>query len=82
MWPGGEWHLRDITSYMTTAAFELLKHAAQNRVAWLKRFYAVGREAVRTRRPARRNGVHSVDVPCRTLGLRVRTRASRHSQTR
>src|SRR5829696_6443236 len=28
VWPGGEWHLRDITNYMTTAAFELLKHAA------------------------------------------------------
>lgn len=51
MWPGGEWHLRDITNYMTTAAFELLRHAAQNRDAWLKRFYAIGREAVRPRRP-------------------------------
>jgi hypothetical protein len=50
-WPGGEWHLRDITNYMTTAAFELLKHAAQNRDAWLKRFYAIGKEAVRPRRP-------------------------------
>ncbi|MDQ3920179.1 MAG: hypothetical protein M3348_17080, partial [Acidobacteriota bacterium] len=51
LWPGGEWHLRDITDYMTTAAFELLKHAAQNREAWLRRFYSIGREAVRPRRP-------------------------------
>lgn len=50
-WAGGEWHMRDITNYMTTAAFELLKHAARNREAWLKRFYAIGREAVRPRRP-------------------------------
>src|SRR5919107_6211030 len=50
MWPGGEWHLRDITNYMTAAAFELLKHAAQNREAWLRRFYSVGKEAVRPRR--------------------------------
>jgi hypothetical protein len=50
VWPGGEWHLRDITNYMTAAAFELLKHASQNREAWLRRFYSVGREAVRPRR--------------------------------
>jgi hypothetical protein len=50
-WPGGEWHLRDITNYMTTAAFELLRHASQNRETWLRRFYAIGREAVRARRP-------------------------------
>jgi murein tripeptide amidase MpaA len=49
LWPGGEWRLRDITDYMTTAAFELLKHAAQNREAWLRRFYSIGREAVRPR---------------------------------
>jgi hypothetical protein len=42
--------MRDITDNMTTAAFELLKHAARNRDAWLKRFYAIGREAVRPRR--------------------------------
>jgi hypothetical protein len=50
-WPGGEWHMRDITNYMTTAAFELLKHASVNRERWLKRFYSIGREAVRPRRP-------------------------------
>jgi hypothetical protein len=49
-WPGGEWHMRDITNYMTTAAFELLKHAARNRDAWLKRFYSIGKDAVRPRR--------------------------------
>jgi hypothetical protein len=50
VWPGGDWRLRDITNYMTTAAFELLRHAAQNRERWLRRFYAVGKEAVRPRR--------------------------------
>jgi hypothetical protein len=50
VWKGGEWHLRDITNYMTTAAFSLLKHAANNREAWLKRFYAIGKEALRPRK--------------------------------
>ncbi|HYH87261.1 MAG TPA: M14 family metallopeptidase [Pyrinomonadaceae bacterium] len=50
-WPGGEWRMRDITSYMTAAAFELLRHASQNRERWLRRFYSIGREAVRPRRP-------------------------------
>jgi murein tripeptide amidase MpaA len=50
VWPGGEWRLRDITSYMTTAAFSLLKHAAENRERWLTRFYEIGKEAVRPRK--------------------------------
>ena len=50
VWPGGEWHLRDITNYMTTGAFSLLKHAAQNRERWLTRFYEIGKEAVRPRK--------------------------------
>jgi Zinc carboxypeptidase len=50
VWRGGEWHLSDITKYMTSAAFLLLRHAAENRVQWLRRFYAVGKEAVRPRR--------------------------------
>jgi hypothetical protein len=50
VWNGGEWHLRDITNYMTTAAFSLLKHAAENRERWLKRFYEMGKEAVRPRK--------------------------------
>jgi zinc carboxypeptidase len=49
LWPGGEWRLRDITNYMTTGAFLLLRHAAENRAGWLQRFYAVGKEAVRPR---------------------------------
>jgi hypothetical protein len=56
VWPGGEWRLRDITNYMTAAAFELLKHAARNREAWLRRFYSVGREAVRPREPGELQG--------------------------
>ncbi len=51
VWKGGEWHLRDITNNMTTAAFLLLKHAAQNREQWLHRFYEIGKEAVRPRKP-------------------------------
>jgi hypothetical protein len=50
LWPGGEWHLRDITNYMTTAAFLLLRHAAENREQWLTRFYQINKEAVRPRR--------------------------------
>ncbi|MFS8085586.1 MAG: M14 family zinc carboxypeptidase, partial [Acidobacteriota bacterium] len=50
VWQGGEWHLRDITNHMTTAAFFLLKHAAQNRVHWLQRFYEIEKEAVRPRK--------------------------------
>jgi hypothetical protein len=49
LWRGGEWHLRDITHYMTTAAFLLLRHASENRAGWLSRFYAIGKEAVRPR---------------------------------
>ncbi len=51
LWRGGEWHLNDITKYMTTAAFLLLDHAATNREQWLRRFYSIGKEAVRPRRP-------------------------------
>jgi hypothetical protein len=47
LWNGGEWHLRDITDYMTTAAFQLLRHASENREEWLGRFYEIGKEAVR-----------------------------------
>ncbi|HYW73294.1 MAG TPA: M14 family zinc carboxypeptidase [Pyrinomonadaceae bacterium] len=50
VWPGGEWHLRDITNTMTTVAFLLLKHAAQNREHWLQRFYEIEKEAVRPRK--------------------------------
>jgi hypothetical protein len=50
LWRGGEWHLRDITNNMTTAAFFLLKHAAQNREHWLQRFYEIEKEAVRPRK--------------------------------
>ena len=51
VWRGGEWKLSDITKYMTTAAFLLLDHAAANREEWLRRFYAIGKDAVRPRRP-------------------------------
>ncbi len=50
LWMGGEWHIRDITNTMTSVAFLLLKHAAQNREHWLQRFYEVETEAVRPRR--------------------------------
>jgi hypothetical protein len=50
VWRGGEWKLRDITNYMTTAAFNLLTHASQNREQWLNRFYQIGKEAVRPRK--------------------------------
>ena len=50
VWQGGEWHIRDITRTMTTVAFFLLKHAAQNREHWLERFYEIEKEAVRPRK--------------------------------
>ncbi len=50
VWKGGEWRLSNITDYMTTAAFSLLNHAADNRERWLSRFYEIGKEAVRPRR--------------------------------
>jgi len=50
VWRGGEWHLRDITNYMTAGAFALLRHAAENREGWLTRFYEIGKEAVRERK--------------------------------
>jgi hypothetical protein len=34
---------------MTTAAFTLLQHAAENRERWLRRFYEIGKDAVRPR---------------------------------
>jgi hypothetical protein len=50
VWKGGEWKLKNITDYMTTASFALLNHAAANRDEWLKRFYEIGKEAVRPSR--------------------------------
>jgi hypothetical protein len=50
IWQGGEWHARDITNYMTTAAFALMRHAADHRQEWLERFYSIGKDAVRERR--------------------------------
>jgi hypothetical protein len=50
VWRGGRWGLGDITNYMTTAAFALMKHASENREGWLTRFYEIGKEAVRPRK--------------------------------
>jgi len=60
LWHGGEWGLRDITRYMTTAAFLLLDHAANNREEWLQRFYEIGKEAVR---PPKANEIHYLVIP-------------------
>jgi hypothetical protein len=62
LWSGGEWHLRDITSYMTTAAFLLLRHASENRAEWLNRFYEIGKDAVRPRRNGELFGFVGADV--------------------
>ena len=50
VWKGGKWTIRDITNYMTNAAFSLLKHASDNRASWLERFYKIGKEATRPRK--------------------------------
>jgi hypothetical protein len=47
VWPGGKWRLEDITNYMTTGAFTLLRHASENREQWLQRFYEIGKQAVK-----------------------------------
>jgi len=68
LWRGGEWHLSDITKYMTTAAFLLLTHASDKREQWLSRFYAIGKESVRPRRPGELFGFLIEPSPgCTTL---------------
>ncbi|MEQ1762219.1 MAG: hypothetical protein ABL984_03635, partial [Pyrinomonadaceae bacterium] len=56
VWKGGEWKLRNITNYMTNAAFSLLDHAANNRTQWLSRFFEIGKEAVRPRKEGEPKG--------------------------
>lgn len=65
LWRGGEWRLRDITNYMTTGAFLLLQNAANDRVSWLQRFYAIGKEAVR---PKRAGELWGYEIRSRTRG--------------
>ena len=62
VWLGGEWKLRNITDYMTTAAFSLLKHASENREKWLSRFYAIGKEAVRPRKDGELQGFKLTNI--------------------
>ncbi|MDQ3635037.1 MAG: M14 family metallopeptidase [Acidobacteriota bacterium] len=50
LWKGGKWGMRDITNYMTTGAFHLMTHAAENRESWLTRFYKIGKDATRPHR--------------------------------
>ena len=69
VWTGGEWRLRDITSYMTTAAFSLLRHAARDRERWLKRFYEIGKEAVRPRKKGELIGFEIAMLPARSSWL-------------
>jgi Zinc carboxypeptidase len=76
LWHGGEWHLRDITNTMTTCAFLLLKHAAENREHWLQRFYAIGKEAVRPRRKGELEGF-IVPIPTRNGIIPASTNESR-----
>ena len=68
LWRGGQWRLRDITNYMTSAAFSLLKHAAGNRERWLSRFYEIGKEAVRPRRNGELFGFLLPRPPSRSIG--------------
>jgi Zinc carboxypeptidase len=60
LWPGGEWHLRDITNYMTTAAFLLLRHASENREDWLSRFYEIGKDAAK---PWKKGELYAFVIP-------------------
>lgn len=67
VWQAGEWRLRNITGYMTTAAFSLLKHASQNRERWLTRFYEIGKEAVRPRKKGELIGFEISMSPRRSM---------------
>jgi hypothetical protein len=49
---------------MTTAAFSLLNHAADNRERWLSRFYEIGKEAVR---PRKKGELSAFLVPSRSF---------------
>jgi len=71
VWRGGEWRLRDITNHMTTAAFLLLKHAAQNREHWLQGFYEIGKEAMRPRKNGELFGFLLPPSPNRARLLRI-----------
>jgi Zinc carboxypeptidase len=75
VWRGGEWKLRDITNTMTTAAFLLLRHAADNREQWLERFYSIGKEAVRPRKRGERFGFLIEPSPGMTRLVRILERA-------
>ncbi len=56
LWKGGKWTIGDITNYMTTGAFHLLDHAANNRAKWLSRFNKIGFDATRPRKEGELNG--------------------------
>ena len=56
LWKGGKWTMRDITNYMTTAAYHLLDHASDNREKWLTRFHKIGHDATRPRKEGELNG--------------------------
>jgi len=75
LWRGGEWQLRDITNYMTAAAFLLLDHAATHREEWLQTFYAIGRDATRPRMAGELCGIILPDAKHRPDILSVLNRA-------
>jgi Zinc carboxypeptidase len=75
IWRGGSWGLGDITKYMTTGAFLLLRHAAENREQWLKRFYEIGKEAVRPRNKGELFGFLVEPSPNRPMVLSILERA-------
>jgi hypothetical protein len=74
IWQGGEWHIRDITNTMTSVAFLLLKHAAQNREHWLQRFYEIEKEAVW---PAKPDNVAAYVIPARKSETLEQTKSRR-----
>lgn len=74
-WPGGVWGVGEATDYMTTAAFALLRHAAENRENYLKRYLTVAKRAVQTPGTGQRAAFLIPPAPNRPALLSILRRA-------
>jgi plasmid stabilization system protein ParE len=74
-WPGGVWGVGEAADYMTTAAFALLRHAAENRETYLKRYLTVAKRAVRAPEAGQRAAFLIPPAPNRPALLSILRRA-------